>query len=96
LYLAREGGGGNGVYDPSPDDGIFGIDIIEVLGDGNIRFQIEVDGFYDLNGDGIKQAGEGVKAGPPGVTTGGWSTHDFLLQTLQSFLPDPPPAVPGV
>jgi hypothetical protein len=94
LYLAREGGGGLGIHDPSPEDGIFGLRL-EYGVDGNITWQVEVDGFFDVNPNGSMDPGEGpLSSGTSNTTSGGWGAFEQNMQLLETFTPLPPPAVP--
>ena len=46
-------------YDPSPDDGIYGLDV-SVADNGDVTFEVEVRGYYDLNGNGEMDAGKNL------------------------------------
>lgn len=77
----------DGVYDPSPDDGIFGLEVIPNE-DGSFTWQPEVRGFFDLEPNGEMDDGEGpIELGDPRTTENGWETRDEVWDWLSTFTP---------
>ncbi|MEM9939215.1 MAG: hypothetical protein AAF768_10230 [Pseudomonadota bacterium] len=86
----NSGGGGWGDYDPSPDDGIYGLDV-QINPDGSYSWETELRGFFDLNGSNAPDPGEGpYDRGHTGDTVD--ITHpdwDNVYDRLATFTPYP-------
>lgn len=86
-----EGPGGGQVYDPSPDDGIYGLEVIPNP-DGSFQVTVEQNGYFDVDGNGNFDAGEGpISAGTTYSTAPGWGAErENAINILNSFTPFPP------
>lgn len=92
IPVFGEGESQPGGYDPSPEDGVDGLKI-DQNEDGSFDWQTEQRGFFDLNGNGIMDAGEGpYNQGESGTTTNGWgSDWGQAKSVLSSYT-----ALPGI
>ena len=84
-------GGGGGVYDPSPEDGIYGIQAAENA-DGTIDWTVETYGYFDLDGSGAQESYEPTYSpGQNGTTDtahdGGSFSTEYGWETLGTFKP---------
>ena len=90
-YTIHHTQGGEAGYDPSPDDGIFGLKV-EQNSDGSFDWEVEYRGYFDINGNGDQDPGEGeYQPGDSDTTTNGWGAdYDEAVETLESYTVLPP------
>ena len=91
------GVGSLGGDDPSPGDGFEWLFVTQ-NSDGSFDWETEVDGFWDLNGNGSQDAHEpSARRGAGGTTTNDWGNdYDTAVGVLGSFTPHPPTPFTGV
>ncbi len=84
------GGGAGGEYggDPSPEDGVKGLEVTENP-DGTYTYTAEHDGFFDFNGDGAQNNGEPYMYKGFTETTKQGESRGTALGALSTFSPLP-------
>lgn len=81
------GGGAPSAYDPSPEDGIVGLNVQD---DGiTLTWTAETSGFFDLNGDGQPGPGEPVvdRGATNSLEINDSTAYNDAIATLSTFTP---------